>query len=347
MLIPRIFTRRLNCFIPPSASRTLPLRYQFRTMATDTSRYKLNHTMLRVKDPVESVKFYELLGMKVINKIPNPQWSFDLYFLAYDSPKAESAGNHWTDREGIVELTHNYGTESNPEYTINNGNDEPHRGFGHICISVDNLQNACDRLEEAGVAFKKKLSEGRMRHIAFAKDPNGYWVEIIGLKDQVITPTDVGTYRMNHSMIRVKSGTESIKFYTEVMGMTLLRTHKSPEAKFDLYFLGYKREGEVENESLTSDREGLLELTYNYGTDDPDSTFAGYHDGNSEPQGFGHICVTVDDLDAACERFEGLNVNWKKRLTDGKMKDVAFIKDPDGYWIEVVQNEGIKKRADW
>ncbi|KAJ6261354.1 Lactoylglutathione lyase [Drechslerella dactyloides] len=313
-------------------------------MATDTSKYKLNHTMLRVKDPVETVKFYELLGMKVINKIPNPQWNFDLYFLAFDGPQAESPGKHWTDREGIVELTHNYGTESNAEYTICNGNDEPHRD---IAISVDNLQSACDRLEQANVAFKKKLSEGRMRHIAFAKDPNGYWIEIIGLKDQVTTETNTSTYRMNHSMIRVKSAKESLKFYQETMGMTLLRTSENEAAKFNLYFLGYKREGETENSSATSDREGLLELTYNYGTDDPDSDFKGYHDGNAEPQGFGHICVSVDDLDLACARFEECGVNWKKRLTDGKMKDVAFIKDPDGYWVEVVQNEGIKKRTGW
>ncbi|KAF3937033.1 hypothetical protein ABW19_dt0210237 [Dactylella cylindrospora] len=262
----------------------------------------------------------------------NPDASFDLYFLAFDSPTAESAGNHWTDREGIVELTHNYGTESDPNYTICNGNGDVGRD---IAISVDNLQDACDRLEKAGVAFQKKLSEGRMKHIAFAKDPNGYWVEIIGLKDQVTTETDTATYRMNHSMIRVKSAKESLKFYQEVMGMTLLRTAENPSAKFDLHFLGYKRDGEVEGASLTADREGLLELTYNYGTDDPDSDFKGYHDGNAQPQGFGHICITVDDLDAACARFEELNVNWKKRLTDGRMKDVAFIKDPDGYWIEV------------
>ncbi|KAF3917730.1 hypothetical protein ABW20_dc0101058 [Dactylellina cionopaga] len=148
-------------------------------------------------------------------------------------------------------------------------------------------------------------------------------------------------------MIRVKSATESLKFYQEVMGMTLLRTSKNPNNKFDLYFLGYKREGEAENETLTADREGLLELTYNYGTDDPESDFKGYHDGNAEPQGFGHICISVDDLDTACARFEEKNANWKKRLTDGRMKDVAFIKDPDGYWIEVIQNESLKKRASW
>lgn len=52
--------------------------------------------------------------------------------------------------------------------------------------------------------------------------------------------------------------------------------------------------------------------------------------------------VSVDDLDAACKRFDDQGVNWKKRLTDGRMKNVAFILDPDNYWIEVIQNESLK-----
>lgn len=60
---------------------------------------------LRIKDPKRSLDFYQnALGMKLINNIKNPDAKFDLYFLAYDGPKAESSGNHWTDREGIVEL---------------------------------------------------------------------------------------------------------------------------------------------------------------------------------------------------------------------------------------------------
>ena len=51
------------------------------------------------------------------------------------------------------------------------------------------------------------------------------------------------------------------------------------------------------------------------------------------------IGISVDELDAACERFETLQCSWKKRLTDGRMKNIAFLLDPDGYWIEVVQND--------
>jgi lactoylglutathione lyase len=155
---------------------------------------------LRVKDPKRSVAFYEYLGMKLIQKLPNPDAKFDLYFLAYDSPKAVSHGNHWTDREGIVELTHNYGTEDDAEYKITNGNTDPYKGFGHLCISVDNIQAACQRLEDAGYKFQKKLTDGRMRHIAFVLDPDGYWIEVIGQKPLEETEkaehTDVDTYRM-------------------------------------------------------------------------------------------------------------------------------------------------------
>ncbi|KAL2119818.1 hypothetical protein VTJ04DRAFT_6779 [Mycothermus thermophilus] len=314
---------------------------------TDTKNYKLNHTMIRVKDPQESIKFYSFLGMSLLHKLSFPEAKFDLYFLGFDSPGAVSAGNNLWDREGLIELTHNYGTESDPNYRVNNGNVEPHRGFGHTCVSVDNIQAACKRLEDAGYKFQKKLTDGKMKHIAFVLDPDGYWVEIIGQKPleetENVTTTDTSTYRMNHTMIRVKDAEKSLKFYQEVFGMSLFRTHESPAGGFNLYFLGYPGEkglptGESATAGLsTADREGLLELTWNYGTE-KDENFK-YHNGNDQPQGFGHICVSVDNLQAACDRLESLNVNWKKRLTDGRMKNVAFVLDPDGYWVEIVQNE--------
>jgi catechol 2,3-dioxygenase-like lactoylglutathione lyase family enzyme len=80
---------------------------------------------------------------------------------------------------------------------------------------------------------------------------------------------------------------------------------------------------------------GILELTHNHGTESLDTT--PYHSGNSEPKGFGHIAITVGNVEEACARFEQLGVTFKKRLTDGAMKFLAFILDPDGYWIEVVR----------
>ncbi|KAF4977497.1 hypothetical protein FZEAL_5975 [Fusarium zealandicum] len=319
---------------------------------TDTNTYKFNHSMIRVKDPKASVQFYEFLGMSVVKKLEFPDNKFDLYFLGYDSPNALSHGNSVFDRQGLIELTHNYGTEDDPNYTVNNGNKEPHRGFGHTCIAVDNIQAACQRIEDAGYKFQKKLSDGRMRNIAFALDPDGYWVEIVARNDyqktEDVKETDVSTYTMNHTMIRVKDAEKSLKYYKDVLGMTQFRKVENTAAGFNLYFLGYpgdKPISEGENPSVTSHREGLLELTWNYGTEN-DESFS-YHDGNSEPQGFGHICVSVDNIEAACQRFEDLEVSWKKRLTDGRMKNVAFLLDPDGYWIELVQNERYSGKANF
>ena len=194
--------------------------------------------MLRVKDPQVSAKFYETLGMKQINKMENPDANFDLYFFAYDTPKAISPGAHWTNRQGVLELTHNYGTEKDDDFKVANGNAEPGKGFGHVCISVDNIQAACQRIEDAGYKFHKKLSDGRMRHVAFALDPDGYWVELISFnsveKTEHVKETDTATYRFNHSMIRVKDPEKSLKFYQDVMGMTLFRTSENASNNFNL-----------------------------------------------------------------------------------------------------------------
>lgn len=130
-------------------------------------------------------------------------------------------------------------------------------------------------------------------------------------------------------MIRVKDPKKSLSFYQDILGMTLLRTSEQKEAGFTLYFLGYPGDYKLPKEGETSNgvnplagKEGILELTWNYGTEKEEGQV--YHNGNDEPQGFGHICVSVDDLDKACEFFEEKNVNWKKRLTDGRMKNVAF-----------------------
>lgn len=105
--------------------------------------------------------------MKQINKIENPDNNFDLYFLAYDTPKSPSGGAHWTARQGVLELTHNYGTEKDESFQVANGNSEPAKGFGHICISVDAIQAACQRIEDAGYRFQKKLTDGQNRRKSY------------------------------------------------------------------------------------------------------------------------------------------------------------------------------------
>ncbi|MES1945659.1 lactoylglutathione lyase [Salinisphaera sp. PC39] len=152
-----------------------------------------------------------------------------------------------------------------------------------------------------------------------------------------------GGFRLNHTMLRVKDPARSLDFYTRVLGMRLLRRLDFEAMTFTLYFLGFVDEAEAEavpaDDGARSEwlfrQKAILELTHNWGTED-DADVA-YHDGNAEPQGFGHIAITVPDVYAACERFDDLGVEFVKRPDDGKMKGIAFIRDPDGYWIEVVQ----------
>lgn len=154
-------------------------------------------------------------------------------------------------------------------------------------------------------------------------------------------PDETKGFTLNHSMVRIKSPERALAFYTHVFGMRLLRKLDFPEMQFTLYFLGNidetanVPENAADRSEWTFSQRGLLELTHNWGAeDDPELT---YHNGNDAPQGYGHICFAVPDLKAATAWFDANEVPFIKRPDQGKMQDVAFVQDPDGYWIEVVQ----------
>lgn len=142
----------------------------------------------------------------------------------------------------------------------------------------------------------------------------------------------------NQTMLRIADPVRTLDFYTRVMGMTLLKKLDFPDMKFSLYFLTHGEDfsdisnDDSERTAQTFGRPAMLELTHNW-DDTPDNTQ--YHNGNSDPRGFGHIGFHVPDLEGACQRFEDLGVPFQKKLSDGKMNNIAFIKDPDGYWIEI------------
>ena len=129
--------------------------------------------------------------------------------------------------------------------------------------------------------------------------------------------------RMLHTMLRVGDLERSIKFYTEVLNMKLLRKQDYPEGKFTLAFVGYGSENE----------HTAIELTHNWDT-------ASYDIGNA----YGHIALEVDDAYQACERVK--KVGGKVVRAAGPMKHgpiiIAFIEDPDGYKIEFIQKGSIK-----
>ena len=149
---------------------------------------------------------------------------------------------------------------------------------------------------------------------------------------------------LNQTMLRIKDPARTLPFYQDVLGMTLIERFDFPAMAFSLYFLGYPQEtppaDPAERARWLFDQPALLELTHNHGTEaDPD--FA-HHNGNEEPRGFGHIGISVPDVYAACDRFETLGVEFVKRPDDGNMKGLGFIRDPDGYWIEILSSEGLK-----
>eukprot|EP00250_Pteridium_aquilinum_P017966 c23871_g1_i3 orf=114-878(+) len=146
-------------------------------------------------------------------------------------------------------------------------------------------------------------------------------------------------YFLQQTMYRIKDPKVSLDFYSRVLGMKLLKRFDFPDVKFSLYFMGYESVEDAPNDPVERTVwafkcKATLELTHNWGTES-DPEFKGYHNGNSEPRGYGHIGITVDDTYKACERFEKLGVEFVKKPNDGRIKGLAFIKDPDGYWIEI------------
>ncbi|CDG17560.1 lactoylglutathione lyase [Xenorhabdus doucetiae] len=125
--------------------------------------------------------------------------------------------------------------------------------------------------------------------------------------------------RLLHTMIRVGNMQRSIDFYTKIMGMRLLRTSENPEYKYSLAFVGY-----------TDENQGsVIELTYNWGVEN-------YEIGTA----FGHIALGVDDVAATCERIKlaGGKVVREAGPVKGGKTVIAFVEDPDGYKIELIEN---------
>ena len=126
--------------------------------------------------------------------------------------------------------------------------------------------------------------------------------------------------RILHTMLRVGDLERSLAFYTEVLGMRLLRRNDYPEGKFTLAFVGYGDEKDG----------AVLELTYNWGVDK-------YELGNA----YGHVAIAVADAAAACAEIKrrGGNVVREAGPMKGGSTVIAFVQDPDGYKVELIQRK--------
>ena len=124
--------------------------------------------------------------------------------------------------------------------------------------------------------------------------------------------------RILHTMLRVGDLQRSVRFYTEVLGMKLLRTTERPEQKYSLAFVGYD----------TEERSAVIELTYNYGVER-------YEMGGA----FGHIAIGVPDVAGACAKVRGAGgkVTREPGPVKGGGSVIAFVEDPDGYKIEFIE----------
>ncbi|MCL6416290.1 lactoylglutathione lyase [Aestuariirhabdus sp. Z084] len=130
--------------------------------------------------------------------------------------------------------------------------------------------------------------------------------------------------RLLHTMLRVGDLDRSIDFYTRILGMELLRKSENEAYKYTLAFVGYGDESQG----------AVIELTYNWGTDS-------YDHGNA----FGHIALSTDDLYGTCERIReaGGDISREPGPVKGGTTEIAFVRDPDGYAIELIASKGSSK----
>jgi len=128
--------------------------------------------------------------------------------------------------------------------------------------------------------------------------------------------------RILHTMLRVGNLQRSIEFYTQALGMQLLRTTQRPDQKYDLAFVGYGK----------NPQHAEIELTYNYGVDK-------YELGTA----YGHLAIGVDDVYAACDRIRasGGAITREPGPVKGGTTVIAFVQDPDGYKIELIQGRNV------
>lgn len=302
-------------------------------------------TMLRIRDPVKSLAFYrDIMGMTFIDRFDFPQYKFSLYFVTtlpegetYNlTPGTQEAHDYlWTMNRVTLELTHNHGTEDDASFEGYHIGNQEKDGFGHVAFNCEDIHEATKLLEEKGVDFHKKPHEGRMSGIAFAKDPDGYWVEL--LKRSPVVSSEIKNYfNLSQTMLRVKDLDKSIAFY-EAFGLKVLR--KKNYGSFTNAFMGTVDELQISSddaedpinrdESKWSDDDAkevlmrrflpVLELTHNHGTE-TDEEFKHYNGNESGRQGFGHIGFLVDNVYESCDAIRTHGYGFRKEPDGGSMK---------------------------
>lgn len=265
-----------------------------------TDKRRMLHAVFRVGDQPASAKFFQqALGLKETRFRDVPEGSYSNGFYAYGPEEKNFA----------LETTYNYGVDS---YDIG-------EGFGHFGVATKDVAELADRIRKAGGTITREPGpvKGGTTVIAFAKDPTGYMWELIERKNLAADAEP-----LCQVMLRVTDLDASIKYYTEVLGMRLLRTRVNEEHKYTLAFVGYEDE----------DKGTVIELTYNHGRG-PENP---YKPGNAYAQ----VAISTDDVYKSAEAIKaaGGKVTREPGPVPGIGTKILATVDPDGYKYVLVDN---------
>lgn len=264
--------------------------------AQDTRR--MLHAVYRVGDMDKYIKYMQdCFGMKLLRYRDMKEDKYINAFLGYGSEKTNFA----------LELTYNYGRE---EYDIGTG-------FGHFGLAVNDVYATANEVKSKGGIVSREPGpvKGGKTNIAFVKDPTGYSWELIERLGEISEP-------IAQVMLRVGDLDKSIKFYTEALGMKLLRTRENPEYKYTLAFLGY---GDEQSNTV-------FELTYNWGKDS-----SNYAKGDAYAQ----VAISTKDVFKTAEqiRTAGGTITREPGPVPGIGTKIVACTDPDGWKVVFVDEE--------
>lgn len=260
---------------------------------------KALHVVYRVGDLQAHIDYYEKhFGMKLLRTRDIPEEKYTNAFLGF-GPE---------DTNFAVELTYNYGVDS---YDLG-------EGFGHFGVVVPDVYKAVEKIKADGGKVTRDAGpvKGGNTHIAFVEDPTGYKWELI---QRAATPEP-----LCQVMLRVGDLERSIKWYTEVLGMKLLRTRENPEYKYTLAFVGY---GDEETGTV-------IELTYNWGKTE-------YTKGNAYAQ----VALATKDVYKTGEQIKaaGGKLTREPGPVGGIGTKILATTDPDGWKYVFVDYEDFLK----
>lgn len=215
----------------------------------------------------------------------------------------------WNYPGVAIEFTHSH--KSTATTKINNGNVAPHHGFGHIAFNTDNLDQCKQHLKEKNVQFEDDV----------AFDPDGYYIKLCE-----VDSVPKNQFNLSQTMLRIKDPTKSLDFYVNKVGMKKVAESHDEEQRHSVYYLS----SHVDDQSAKDWKESFhpcLKLTHFWDTEQSNK----YHNGNTDPKGFGHIGFLVDNLDEMVPFWQ------QHHVTFHKVENQGFAFDPDGYWVEFIQ----------